>query len=546
MATKWLVNRWEGFFLALESATTEAEVEAFCIAEIAAWRGRNGIKSESSLRVPLTDTRNEMKRRLQGERLEWALKHLNFAEEKWNELNGKGQAAFVARLENTPLITDPDAIVKKATELLSSKEWAEVAIGITVNTGRRLTEVLKTAEFGPKSEYSVMFSGQLKRRDRGEEEPVTFEIPTLAPAGLVLNALVRLRDGVGTDDMDNREVSRRYGPAVREAANHHFAGLVPLREGKDDLYTHLMRSIYARLAVYYYCPPRVADIHFMAMILGHSRLLDAASENEQLNYASSAHYFDYKVVDQQGAMRQGVRLGWPGVELLEVLKPKEMPVPEVAVVVQDVETEGKRKSGNRPITVLEESFNRVAALRKHLGHRTYNDTIALLLDTYERGAQVPFDQATLTPERLAPDVAPLIHESMTASNDQDFQAFLVEALQKEARFRLAMKARHADTDFSKIATSKLIDIKHTDAAKERIRRAVAAIAAHNEHSQPLERWYINATILQKLVGARFSLIAEFMGGHQAEIDAINAKYGLTPAYNRKPVSIKSVVTVPEF
>src|SRR5258708_25900718 len=48
------------------------------------------------------------------------------------------------------------------------------------------------------------------------------------------------------------------------------------------------------------------------------------SEEELRNYATSAHYFDYKIADRQGNIdgRQGVRLGAAGVELLEVFKPK--------------------------------------------------------------------------------------------------------------------------------------------------------------------------------------------------------------------------------
>lgn len=107
-----------------------------------------------------TDTRNAVKA-LNPHRV--ALELMNFTTEQWREMNNPASDAVENRNENQKLIKNPDAIVSKAIELLSSKDWAEVAAGIVVCTGRRSSEVLATASFEPKTEYFALFKGQLKR-----------------------------------------------------------------------------------------------------------------------------------------------------------------------------------------------------------------------------------------------------------------------------------------------------------------------------------------------------------------------------------------------
>jgi hypothetical protein len=92
--------------------------------------------------------------------------------------------------------------------------------------------------------------------------------------------------------------------------------------GDDDLYMHLFRAIYATLAVHYYCPPRVNGILFKAEIQGH-RMIATTTDKETLrSYTASRHYDDYAIADPSGNVdgRRGLRLGEPGVQVLEVLQ----------------------------------------------------------------------------------------------------------------------------------------------------------------------------------------------------------------------------------
>jgi hypothetical protein len=84
----------------------------------------------------------------------------------------------------------PDAIVAMAVRLLDLPEWAEVVAGLAVLTGRWVSELLATAQFEPKSLWSVIFRGALKR---GNEQGLQFEIPTLTTAQRVCRALDMIR-----------------------------------------------------------------------------------------------------------------------------------------------------------------------------------------------------------------------------------------------------------------------------------------------------------------------------------------------------------------
>jgi len=550
MAYKWLEKQWKVFFFALDEMSSNAEIEALCTSLIAEWRARPSLKKASSLRVPMTDTRNEIKLRVSDQaKQETALRFLNFSEAEWTTMNVGSDDALKERHEDQQFISNPDAIVAKGSELLASEQWPDIAVGLAVSTGRRLTELLKTAEFEQKTAYSVLFKGQLKAK--GE---VTFEIPTLTPAATVVDAIQRLRSLLDTTGMVDRDVSHKYSQPVREAANRHFAELVPARAGNhDEIYTHLFRTIYARIAVLYYCPMNVTDIHYMATIQGHYKILESDSETDRRNYASGAHYYDYRLVGPDGNIdgRQGIKLGTKSVELLEVFKPKprkeKLEMKTTTETQEEIEAkESKKKTGFsmiRPRTATRERFNAVAARLGLTGR--HDDTLNKLLDIYEQGATT-VDPKQLKPEDLVPEAtASLIHDAMDISKEEIFMAFLVDALTKEAKFRLSLSKRHADKDFSKLTTKELSNTKHPDATRERIRRAIVAIVKFNEQAAPMERWYINGSAIHKLVGGRASIINEYVAEHQADIDVENKEFELTVAYNRKPISIDSVITVPE-
>lgn len=246
-----------------------------------------------------------------------ALDVVKFDKATWTEINNTDSDAVATR--TTKLLSDPDAIVTRATSLLSSFHWSEIAAGLAVVTGRRCTEIIKTANFELKTKYSVTFSGSLKRRS----EPVecVFEIPTLCPAQSVIQAISNLRHQLGDEiqSLTPRQVSGRYSRAVARECDRQFNQLVPPRDDGDNLYTHLFRAIYATIAAFWYCPPSVPEMEFRAAIQGHYQIRDETNPKLRRSLAAGRHYFDYKIGDGRGNLdgRLGIKLSDSNVTVIE-------------------------------------------------------------------------------------------------------------------------------------------------------------------------------------------------------------------------------------
>lgn len=180
--------------------------------------------------------------------------------------------------------------------MLQSDSWSELAAGLAVATGRRAAEVIQTAQFGRASDWSVWFSGAVKRR--GEPVALKFELPTLVEAASVVSATRRLRSLLDTEGMNNREINRAYSHAIAQACDRAFADVVHPRDGKDNLYTHLFRSVCSTIATFWFCPTDVPELEFRAAIQGHYKILEEGQTELRRSLAASRHYFDYEMSDQ--------------------------------------------------------------------------------------------------------------------------------------------------------------------------------------------------------------------------------------------------------
>jgi hypothetical protein len=271
-----------------------------------------GLISPNQQKNRITDVRNAIKV-IDPEHP--VLEVVGFSAAEWVEINS--MASEETSLRTTQFLANPETIVNQAARLLDSRTWSEVAAGLAVVTGRRVSEILKTAEFSHKSNYSVMFTGAVKRRD--ESVPLSFEIPTLVTANTVIDAISKLRSWLDTSNMTNRQINERYEQAVAQVCDRSFRDKVPLRSGKDNLYTHLFRAVYATIAAHWFCPPQVSDLEFRAYIQGHFQILNETSAQKRTSMAAQRHYWDYKIDNGQGNVdgRLGIKLLEPGVEVLE-------------------------------------------------------------------------------------------------------------------------------------------------------------------------------------------------------------------------------------
>lgn len=120
------------------------------------WCQQRGLCQLHQQRTPMTQTRNAIKQRLSTDHVAYEM--VNFSTDEWIQMNLPSQATLQRREENQKLseenqklIYHTEAIVASATGLLDSNYWANIAAGLSVLTGPRLAELLKTRQFTQKS-----------------------------------------------------------------------------------------------------------------------------------------------------------------------------------------------------------------------------------------------------------------------------------------------------------------------------------------------------------------------------------------------------------
>lgn len=228
------------------------------------------------------------------------------------------QCASKPLWEQNRFIDDPEAIVEKAKELLASRRWEEVVVGVTITTGRCVSEILKTGVVWPKSRYTLWFAVSAPE---GADCVVPFEIPTLVESDVVLEAWQRVRRMKDCRAVAAQDVCERYRPQVRQAAVEQVSHLMP-QDDMTDGYTPLLRCIYARIAARYYCPVNKRTDQFLEYV---QHGCWSTVQNRSRAHGCAACWestYQYVVKDGTGNIdgRQGMKLSQGGVELLECCK----------------------------------------------------------------------------------------------------------------------------------------------------------------------------------------------------------------------------------
>jgi hypothetical protein len=450
---------------------------------------------------------------------------------------------------------------------------------------------MKTGEFRVNTSYTVWFTGQLKGRGREQER---YEIPTLVRAFLVVDAVKRLRALVDCSGLEIEQVSQKYGKAVNEAVERSYGDLEELvRATRERTSVHNFRGMYARIACFWYAPPPVADITYMAQIQGHRFVLEPRVEpgtppeeveKVRLNYASHANYADYRIADKDGNIdgRQGVRLGQPGVLVLEVYR-KEYEAWLATKAQEQTATEptmpttppkkGRKKTvkaavprvnktgySNFKPTVQTKAWgdDLVQRLGQQLGHEVKDDDVLRrAFAAYERqelqggrvqgSVQRQDGQVSLSLEELnlPAETQALLREGMAHTGASDLLSYVLAAGVREAKNLRNQARRHDSERYAAMPTSKLGGVKVPEAGNERYRRAVWTLMQWNEAHRPLERWYITTLSIQKLVGGRKDAINAYVDAHQDEIREHHTRLEIKPSYNRKPEPITEMITIAE-
>lgn len=419
---KWLAHNLETDYLPEieRSGNKPKQLSKLCASMRAHWADR-GLSSLSAQGDCMAQVRRAIKDHFGQDHL--SLQFIDLSREEYIQLNNQRQESVSSRNEAVQFLDAPEAIVSTAVRLLESPEWAEVAAGLSVLTGRRCSELLATAQFSLKSKWSVVFTGALKRR--GEEIPLSFEIPTLTTAEKVCKALAKIRKALPqAQNMSPNAINGKFSPAVSTACDRHFTGLIPTRAGEDSLYTHLFRSVYATIAVFWYCPPSVNEVEFKATVQGHYQILNEHNPQQRRSIAASRHYSDFEIADsvvaRYNGKRKGIKLGFGGVEVIEAFKQ--------ALVASDLPAPAPKRPRST-VRIYQEDKPLLEALfdRLEVSHQgTQADRLhALILWASEH--LVALQAAPVTP--VIPEVTlPLVPDEVSQPQEQEEVPFQEEML----------------------------------------------------------------------------------------------------------------------
>jgi hypothetical protein len=204
----------------------------------------------------------------------------------------------------------PAAILEKAAALLGSKDWRDVAVGLTVATGRRPHEIVARAKFEQieGDDWHVTFSGQGKKRG---ESPV-FPIATLLPASACRSALVRLRREPHLKEVirvaraenpknipaQNRAIDSKTNQILNRVVRAELTDLIPVREGDKNENCKSLRAAYLAMAVERDCSGSMGQkmLH-AAKLAGHVIEAENANDGDLAHIVTTIGYSDYYCLD---------------------------------------------------------------------------------------------------------------------------------------------------------------------------------------------------------------------------------------------------------
>lgn len=242
----------------------------------------------SSLKKGFTDYRNYIKghsftgSKISGvEITQEVLRRFILTEAELEELAQQHKKQIVSDMSNLREIRYVYEHIDLSVNLLRSRTYIEQIIGLAALTGRRVAEIATSAEFKFISPRRILFSGQLKTRDR--EGVTSYEIPVLCDSAIVIEGLKRLR------------FERPY--LINQARLFHDRCSKDLNKKTSQLYRQLykeelkpkdLRSIYAEICYKLHnTNPLVSRALYYAQVLGHA----------ELDVVTAQSYDDFRIND---------------------------------------------------------------------------------------------------------------------------------------------------------------------------------------------------------------------------------------------------------
>jgi len=263
------VTRIPEFIDSLKSAKTIDDGLSICQTEVDYLSDNGTLSTKKSW---FTDYRNAIKQTF-GDKSQFLKKFVLTKEESKQLKKAESTQVYSRHTEKRASkgTISGDDLILKSEELIQSNSYLNVALGLMLLTGRRATEILKTAKFEKIDSNTVLFSGQLKTKDSENAQTKPYAIPVLSDSDLIIASLARLRELRDFSMLTPDEVHSRCNKSLNENVRRHYGEIVPTPNVKN------LRHLYAAINHSWnyeesdYLKSQFSIQAYIASILGHKK-----------------------------------------------------------------------------------------------------------------------------------------------------------------------------------------------------------------------------------------------------------------------------------
>lgn len=154
------------------------------------------------------------------------------------EINNAYKMDLERKTNNATLLKNGNELIKLAYNFIQSYDYIKITIGLAILTGRRTSEILKTANFEFIDSSHVFFTGQIKQNDN-----LGYKIPVLFDAKIIIESLEKLRIMKSYNSIE--EVNFREASVLNKSVKQ------LLKKWSKTLKMHDLRRVYAFVCYHY-------------------------------------------------------------------------------------------------------------------------------------------------------------------------------------------------------------------------------------------------------------------------------------------------------
>ncbi len=392
---------------------------------------------------------------------------------------------------NLESINCVDAYQKTIDDLLESTDHRKLVVGLIAATGRRPSEIFKTAEFKQVGQFEVMFTGQVKAKGNERAYPTY----TLVESAKVVDGLARLRRMPEIKELKRQtlaEIDSGKNHRMNDCVREFFSPLINPPAGEKELSAKNLRASYAAIAIYLFCPWSMSPNLFITQRLGHT------------SDSTATNYEDYQVCSPDG--KPLTRGAWVERLTEEMTKATETIIVQPRVRMTQAAKDAIEDQEFLPfadqVSRMEELI-RLARIGKQFEEgKLVKEVVTVINNPVKNQEENQADESTEN-----------IEKTVETIEDEDMINTL-KTIKKNHEEKLKAKIK-----VEELSNADLFGSHAPNTGLEKIRRAVEAIKIYNERQYGKnEKWAINTKVLKDLTKCRTAIVESYLKSDEGRIN----------------------------